>query len=281
MEETGDARNFVIDFLSGTRLNSVMDFSVNHEIAYVVNSGQGIPLTWVGGLGANLWDVKTTHNWKLTQPPNTPLQMFYNLHQPLFHDSLANTTVYGESAVAPGDITNLSTANNYTWKSATQNGYLYGASSFTKDGPSALTNLLMNTFFGNSTILNGTVVCGQPLVNGNLGVGDLANYGTLVYNGAAGGKIIGRLTGTGNLYILGNAQLTLLGDNSYSGTTILSNLTTLNVGTNGPHGTLGTGDVQLNDGSVLNFNVSTTNIYAGAISGPNGTVNKAGSAQLS
>jgi fibronectin-binding autotransporter adhesin len=82
--------------------------------------------------------------------------------------------------------------------------------------------------------------------------------------------------GSGNLTYSGPGRLTLAADSSYVGTTTIS-AGTLQVGTGGTAGSLGTGAVSIAAGSTLAFNRSDAIVEANAISGSGSLVQQGGS----
>ena len=112
------------------------------------------------------------------------------------------------------------------------------------------------TVSGATTINNGTLTIGNGSTNGAL-IGDITNNATLAFNRSDASTYSGEIDGTGNVNKLGNGALTLVGNNTYTGTTrILGG--TLSIGDGGTTGSLGTGSVSNNSALVFNRSDSVT-----------------------
>jgi autotransporter-associated beta strand protein len=134
------------------------------------------------------------------------------------------------------------------------------------------TTLVANntTYSGGTLISRGTLQVGSGAnfaTDGSLGTGNVTNNATLAFNrGLAGDTVSNNISGTGALTMFGStARLTLAGSNSYSGLTTIDSGYTLQIGTGGTNGTLGTGSVS--NAGILSFNRSDLYTVANAISG--------------
>ena len=154
---------------------------------------------------------------------------------------------------------------------------LGGAGGITKTGGGTLILTADSSYAGATTIVAGTLQIGDGGTTGSLGMSDVVNDGTLVFNllhdivldemfnPVPGDVVIGNaISGTGGLTQAGPGVVILTGDNSYAGTTRIS-AGTLQVGNGGTAGSLGTGNV-VNHSSLV-FNRSDDITVAGAISG--------------
>ncbi len=104
----------------------------------------------------------------------------------------------------------------------------------------------------------------------------MTNNATLMFNRSNAHTVANAISGTGTLVKTGAGTTTLTGANAYTGaTTILAG--TLQVGSGGTTGTLGSGAVA-NDGALI-FNRSDSFLVANAITGT-GTVRKMGAGTL-
>jgi autotransporter-associated beta strand protein len=128
------------------------------------------------------------------------------------------------------------------------------------------------TYSGGTLISNGTLRVGAGLTgsigdtNGSLGTGNVTNNATLAFSRRfASDTVSNNISGTGALRMFGSGVLTLVGSNSYSGLTTINSGYTLQIGTGGTNGTLGTGSVS-NEGT-LSFNRSDLYTASNAISG--------------
>ncbi|EBD4114342.1 hypothetical protein CS441_23845, partial [Salmonella enterica] len=90
---------------------------------------------------------------------------------------------------------------------------LSGAGSLVKTGTGELTLSGDNTYSGGTTISDGTLIADHA---DSLGTGAIANSGVLK---VGEGELENTLSGTGSLVKTGTGELTLSGDNTYSGGT--------------------------------------------------------------
>ena len=131
------------------------------------------------------------------------------------------------------------------------------AAAIIKVGVGTLTLGGVNTYTGNTTISNGTIlVSGSGQLGGGTYAGNVTNYGTFNYSSSAGQTLSGIVSGTGALVQNGSGQLTLSGANTYTGNT------TVNAGTleiaNADIATNST--VTVAGGAFLQLDFSTTNL---------------------
>ncbi|EHV5962327.1 autotransporter-associated beta strand repeat-containing protein, partial [Salmonella enterica subsp. enterica serovar Agona] len=88
---------------------------------------------------------------------------------------------------------------------------LFGSGSLVKTGTGELTLSGDNTYSGGTTISDGTLIADHA---DSLGTGAVANSGVLQ---VGEGELENTLSGSGSLVKTGTGELTLGGDNSYSG----------------------------------------------------------------
>jgi autotransporter-associated beta strand protein len=137
------------------------------------------------------------------------------------------------------------------------------------------------TLTGDSTYTGGTIImssCTLQLGSGGTTgfiMGDVIDDGVLVFNRADTVTFSGAISGTGALAHAGTGATTLIGDNTYTGTTTISS-GTLRLGEGGITGSLA-GDV-MNNG-VLVFHRTDDVTFAGSVSGT-GSLIHAGSGAL-
>ncbi len=118
---------------------------------------------------------------------------------------------------------------------------LSGSGSLVKTGTGELTLSGDNTYSGGTTIADGTLTADHA---DSLGTGAIANSGVLQ---VGEGELENTLSGSGSLVKTGTGELTLSGDNSYSGATTITDGTLIAANVNA----LGTGLVDNNATLVL------------------------------
>ncbi|ECQ6292657.1 fibronectin-binding autotransporter adhesin ShdA [Salmonella enterica subsp. enterica serovar Kaneshie] len=117
---------------------------------------------------------------------------------------------------------------------------LSGAGSLVKTGTGELTLSGDNSYSGGTTISGGTLTADHA---DSLGSGDIDNSGVLQ---VGEGELKNTLSGSGSLVKTGTGELTLSGDNSYSGTTTISDGTLIAANVNA----LGSGNID-NSGTLM------------------------------
>ncbi|EDR7441230.1 fibronectin-binding autotransporter adhesin ShdA [Salmonella enterica subsp. enterica serovar Hato] len=117
---------------------------------------------------------------------------------------------------------------------------LSGSGSLVKTGTGELTLSGDNTYSGGTTIAGGTLTADHA---DSLGSGDIDNSGVLQ---VGEGELKNTLSGSGSLVKTGTGELTLSGDNSYSGATTISDGTLIAANVNA----LGSGNID-NSGTLM------------------------------
>ncbi|ECF6263327.1 fibronectin-binding autotransporter adhesin ShdA [Salmonella enterica] len=117
---------------------------------------------------------------------------------------------------------------------------LFGSGSLVKTGTGELTLSGDNTYSGGTTISGGTLTADHA---DSLGSGDIDNSGVLQ---VGEGELKNTLSGSGSLVKTGTGELTLSGDNSYSGATTISDGTLIAANVNA----LGSGNID-NSGTLM------------------------------
>ncbi|WP_079780899.1 fibronectin-binding autotransporter adhesin ShdA [Salmonella enterica] len=117
---------------------------------------------------------------------------------------------------------------------------LFGSGSLVKTGTGELTLSGDNTYSGGTTITGGTLTADHA---DSLGTGTIANSGVLQ---VGEGELKNTLSGSGLLVKTGTGELTLSGDNSYSGATTITDGTLIAANVNA----LGSGDID-NSGTLM------------------------------
>ncbi|ENG2645127.1 fibronectin-binding autotransporter adhesin ShdA [Salmonella enterica subsp. enterica serovar Banana] len=135
---------------------------------------------------------------------------------------------------------------------------LFGSGSLVKTGTGELTLSGDNTYSGGTTIAGGTLIADHA---DSLGTGAIDNSGVLQ---VGEGELENTLSGSGSLVKTGTGELTLSGDNSYSGATTISDGTLIAANVNA----LGSGDID-NSGTLKleaegEFNLANVTTQSGA-----------------
>lgn len=165
----------------------------------------------------------------------------------------------------------LFVANNVT---ATITADISGDANIKKDGAGTIVLAGNNSWGGSTTVGAGTLQIGAGGTTGTL-PGAVTVEGTetvLAFHRSdrhIHGGIIG---GTGQLHQLGTGTLVLTGNNDYGRTQVVQG--TLQVGDGGTSGTLGNGEVAINEGATLAFNRSDDITVGNSISGTGSIVQR-------
>jgi filamentous hemagglutinin family protein len=163
------------------------------------------------------------------------------------------------------------TAGNLTVSSATTLATERGNIELVTGGNIVLSSNLETT--GTSRSLTLSAASGSISGAGNITT-DVGNTETITLNASAAGTLSGVISGGGSLVKQGAGTTTLTGANNYSGTTTIST-GTLQVGSGGATGALGSGGIINNSALIFNRNATTDLSMANAISGT-GSVEQAG-----
>lgn len=175
----------------------------------------------------------------------------------------------GNAILTVGDATNT-----------TYSGVISGIGGLTKVGAGALSLAGNNAISGTTTVSDGILNIGAVGTTGLLGTGNVVNNATLQLNRTNAFTLVNDISGTGNLVKTtagASTVVTLTGNNTYSGTTTISE-GTLEIGDGGTSGTLGSGNV-LNSGA-LRFNRSDDHVVGNLISGT-GALTQVGTGTIS
>jgi autotransporter-associated beta strand protein len=167
--------------------------------------------------------------------------------------------------VAAGALFDMSPATDTTYA-----GVISGAGDFQKSGAAMLTLSGDQTYTGDTTISGGTL-----RVIGSLGSQsvDVAAGALFDMRPAADATYAGVISGAGDFQKSGAATLTLSGDQTYTGDTMIT------AGILRLTGSLASQSVAVADGTLFDFSPATDTTYAGVISGA-GTFLKSGTATL-
>lgn len=251
-------------------------------------TGTGANLVWnnasAGGVAAGTWDTNTTANFN-NGGGNDVFQAFDSV---TFNDTVAPAaakTINVAGQVAPALVTvNNSTGNDYTLTAATAGaGSLVGAASIAKTGTGTLTlgaNLNYASTGGAISVGGGTFnLGGKTLPNQTsfaLTGGATLSNGTIPVTGSSSfesGSISGAITGAGSFTKTTAGTLTLTGATNITGAGTISE-GTVQVGTGGTAGTIGSGPISIASGANLTYHRSdnpfaaVANVFTGT-----GTIN--------
>src|SRR5690606_7170366 len=128
-------------------------------------------------------------------------------------------------------------------------GVVSGSGGLVKQGDNALTLTANNAYTGGTTISGGILRLGAGGTGGWI-LGDVANHGVLAFDRSDDATLAGLVSGTGGLVKDGAGVVTLAGDNSYAGTTVVNAGTLL---VNGDQ-SAATGKTVVNQGATLGGN---------------------------
>jgi len=146
-------------------------------------------------------------------------------------------------------------------------GAISGTGSVVHSGPGKLILTGANTNTGGMSITQGTLQLGNGGTTGSFG-SDILDNGTLVFNRSDAVLYGGVISGTGGVKQIGSGTLTLTGNSTYSGATLIDG-GTLQIGNGGVTGWI-TQDIA-NNGTLV-FNRSDTVTYNRVISGGGGLI---------
>lgn len=122
----------------------------------------------------------------------------------------------GNAASLQGDIIDNGALIFNQSNDGTYGGSLSGRGSLLKTGAGTLTLSGVNTHTGGTTVTAGALVGNTVSLQG-----DIVDNAALVFNQTSSGTYSGSLSGAGSLVKTGGGRLTLSGDYSYTGTTIV------------------------------------------------------------
>jgi len=168
-------------------------------------------------------------------------------------------------------VANVTTASGVT---STVEATIAGTSGLAKLGEGTLILTGGNIYTGGTSIMLGTLQIGNGGTTGSV-LEDISNFGALVFNRSDDITYAGVISGSGSLTQAGIGQLTLTGENTYAGGTVIS-AGLLQIGNGGTTGSI-TGDIT-DDGELI-FNRSDDITYSSVISGA-GSVTKGGAGSL-
>ena len=183
-----------------------------NTITLNVSGGPAANLFWSGDGVGNVWNLHQTFNWSDGGGANNA--KFYNLDTVTFDDSgSASPAVNLVTNLLPTSVT-FSGTKNYTLAGT---GKISGAANITYGSSGTLTLLATNDYTGTTYIASGTVQVGNgTTADGAIGVGQIDNYGALVFNSASYQSVPGIITGSGSITKRGPGVTQLSGISIFS-----------------------------------------------------------------
>ena len=137
-----------------------------------------------------------------------------------------------------------------------------------------------NTFSGGVTISGGTLQVGNNDAAGNLPSGSIIDNANLAYARSDSLTVNNTISGTGSVMQTGGSMLTLSGANTFTGNVVVTNSSTLIVGSSSALGG-GSGSIIVANGSTLDINGnygSKPVVVSGSGVGGNGAITDSGGA---
>jgi autotransporter-associated beta strand protein len=245
----------------------------NASVDLVLTSGPAIE-TWTGSANGN-WDT-TTANWLAGGSPAT----YANGDSVQFLDGASVGTVNLTTSLSPNSVTVSNAALNYTFDGS---GLITGPTALLKQGSGTLVidNGGNNNFSGGITIGAGALQVGNNDTSGNLPGGNIADNGVLVFDRTDTPTVGNTISGSGALVQAGaGGTLQLGGANTFTGPVVVTNGSTLKLGSSSAVGT-GTNNLTIANGSTLDANGYTETkpiIVSGTGVGGNGAIINSGGA---
>ena len=242
----GTGYNFGVGTLPALYVGHLVNNSANHTIDLLLTAGSGA-LTWTGSSSGN-WDTSTA-NWT----SGGPAVDYADGDFVQFFDGANNNTVNITTAVMPAGLTISNTSPAYTFNGS---GYIGGSVGLVKQGSGTLVvdNTGINTFSGGVTISGGTLQVGNNDVNGSLPSSPVTDNGTLAFARSDSPTVNNNISGTGSFTQAGTGgTLVLGGNNTFTGNVLVTNNSTLKVGSSSALGG-GSGTITIASGSALDIN---------------------------
>jgi fibronectin-binding autotransporter adhesin len=242
----GAGFNFGLGTLPALYAGHLVNNSAKSTIDLVLTAGSG-NLTWTGSNNGN-WDTSTA-NWT----SGGPAVDYADGDFVKFLDGANNNTVNITTAVMPAGLTVSNTSPAYTFNGS---GYIGGSVGLVKQGSGTLVvdNTGNNTFSGGVTISGGTLQVGNNDVNGSLPSSTVTDNGTLAFARSDNPTVNNNISGTGSFTQAGTGgTLVLGGNNTFTGNVLVTNNSTLKVGSSSALGG-GSGTITIASGSALDIN---------------------------
>jgi autotransporter-associated beta strand protein len=270
----GAGFNFGVGSLPPLYAGHLVNNSANSTIDILFTAGSGT-LTWTGSSSGN-WDIGGTANWTA----GGPAVDYADGDFVQFLNGANNNTVNLTITLSPAGITVSNTSPAYTFNGG---GSISGSSSLLKQGSGTLIldNSGINNFSGGVTISGGTLQVGNNDAAGNLPSGSISDNANLTYARSDTLTVNNTISGTGSVMQAGaGGMLTLSGANTFTGNVVVTNGSTLQMGSSSALGG-GSGSIIIANGSTLDIDGnygSKPVVVSGSGVGGNGAITDSGGA---
>ncbi|HEY1786856.1 MAG TPA: autotransporter-associated beta strand repeat-containing protein, partial [Verrucomicrobiae bacterium] len=242
----GAGYNFGVGTLPSLCVGYLSNNTANTSIDLVLTAGPSSD-TWTGSVNGN-WDT-TTANWLVGNTAG----IYANGAFVQFLDGASAGTVNLTTSLTPGGITVSNNALTYMFSGG---GALAGSGELLKQGAGTLVldNSSANTLSGGVIISNGVLQVGNNDANGSLPAGNITDNGNLAFaqnNTEINNNVIG---GAGSVTSEGaGGTLQLAGANTFTGSVLVTNGSTLQLGSSTALGS-GSSNTVIANGSTLDAN---------------------------
>ena len=180
--------------------------------------------------------------------------------------TISEGTLIGNTLSLLGNVVNNGNLIFNQSNAGTFAGNISGTGYVGKDGQGVLTLSGVNNYSNGTQIANGTIVGNTQSL-----IGNILNNAALIFDQSSTGQFAGNISGSGSVTKLGQGNLTLTGNNSYTGGTTVSTASLI-----GNTQSL-TGNIV--DNATVIFDQATNGTFAGNISGT-GALLKLGAGSL-
>ena len=242
---SGAGFNFGLGTLPPLYAGHLVNNTSDSTIDLLLTAGSST-LTWSGSSSGN-WDT-TTANWTSSGPAVYADGDFVQ-----FFDGANNNSVNLTTGVLPAATVVSNTSPAYIFAGS---GYIGGSGSLLKQGSGTLVlgNDGNNVFTGGLTIGGGTLQIGNNDATGSLPPGSVTDNASLVFARSDSPTVNNNISGTGSFTQAGTGStLVLSGNNTFTGDVLVTNSSTLKLGSSSALGS-GSGPVVIANGSTLDIN---------------------------
>ena len=241
----GAGFNFGLGTLPPLYAGHLVNNTANSTIDVLLTAGSST-LTWSGSSSGN-WDTITA-NWTSGGPAIYSDGDFVQ-----FFDGANNNAVNLTAGFSPAATIVSNTAPAYIFMGS---GFIGGSGSLLKQGSGTLVldNSGNNVFSGGVTISGGALQVGNNDANGTLPSGSLTDNASLVFARSDSPTVNNNISGSGSFTQAGTGgALVLSGNNTFAGNVLVTNNSTLKLGSSSALGS-GGGPVVIANGSTLDIN---------------------------